>query len=320
MRVPVTAGILVCTLAPAPADTVRLKEGGIIADCMVAGEENDLVVIRTPGGRMGIPKEAIRAIEKGKTVFDAFQAKKKTIKMSIAASVFQLAQWCREKGLRIEMNESLERMIELDPEHAEARHLLGYAKIDGEWRLQPPLLLLLRPTGEKGKDLEEERRNEVRDLVREQLAILLETRKDIFVVEKLGRAGEMDGCEFTAAIARGGHDGTTFYGQKVLDAEASCSATFTAAAPWIGRTPLSATVTGTVAKAHADPDRLAFIDAMTRNAKVVHDLLDSIVLRRVQRIEARAAGQEEEKEDSPKAATGTGAKKATAKKAPAKKR
>jgi hypothetical protein len=53
-----------------------------------------------------------------------------------AADVFGLAQWAQERGLTRYVNGLLMQTIELDPEHAEARNLLGFAKYEGNWMLK----------------------------------------------------------------------------------------------------------------------------------------------------------------------------------------
>ncbi len=50
-----------------------------------------------------------------------------------AAAQWELAQWCREHRLTAQRELHLRRVIELDPNHAEARHALGYSQIDGKW-------------------------------------------------------------------------------------------------------------------------------------------------------------------------------------------
>lgn len=47
-----------------------------------------------------------------------------------------LAEWCREHGLAERRTEHLERIVELDPNHAPARRALGYSQLQGEWKTQ----------------------------------------------------------------------------------------------------------------------------------------------------------------------------------------
>jgi phosphoglycolate phosphatase-like HAD superfamily hydrolase len=47
-----------------------------------------------------------------------------------------LAEWCLENRLLDNRVQHLERIIELDPDHAEARRALGYSQFDGQWMTQ----------------------------------------------------------------------------------------------------------------------------------------------------------------------------------------
>ena len=45
----------------------------------------------------------------------------------------KMADWCQDKGLISERKTHLERILQLDPDHAVARSALGYLKSQGEW-------------------------------------------------------------------------------------------------------------------------------------------------------------------------------------------
>jgi hypothetical protein len=52
-----------------------------------------------------------------------------------------LAEWCRENHLASERDAHLRRIIELEPDHAEARHLLHYFKFNGQWKTRDDLMV-----------------------------------------------------------------------------------------------------------------------------------------------------------------------------------
>jgi hypothetical protein len=52
-----------------------------------------------------------------------------------------LAEWCRQQRLLAQRDTHLERIIELDPNHAEARRGLGYSQIDGQWVKRDELMI-----------------------------------------------------------------------------------------------------------------------------------------------------------------------------------
>jgi hypothetical protein len=49
---------------------------------------------------------------------------------------WRLAEWCKEKSLPRGRQIALERVIELNPDHKQARIALGYSQLDGQW-IQP---------------------------------------------------------------------------------------------------------------------------------------------------------------------------------------
>jgi hypothetical protein len=49
---------------------------------------------------------------------------------------WELAEWCKKQSLTAQRKTHLERVIELDPDHAKARRALGYAHLDGKWMTQ----------------------------------------------------------------------------------------------------------------------------------------------------------------------------------------
>lgn len=52
-----------------------------------------------------------------------------------------LAEWCREHRLTGQRKTHLERTIELDGDHAPARHALGYSRQDGKWKIREEVML-----------------------------------------------------------------------------------------------------------------------------------------------------------------------------------
>ena len=49
---------------------------------------------------------------------------------------WKLAQWCQDHQLTAQRKTHLLRVIELDPNHVQARRALGYSKFDGQWMTQ----------------------------------------------------------------------------------------------------------------------------------------------------------------------------------------
>ncbi|MFH1268204.1 MAG: HEAT repeat domain-containing protein, partial [Planctomycetota bacterium] len=52
-----------------------------------------------------------------------------------------LAQWCLERHLTTQREMHLERILELDANHEEARRALGHSQVDGQWKTQKEVML-----------------------------------------------------------------------------------------------------------------------------------------------------------------------------------
>lgn len=52
-----------------------------------------------------------------------------------------MAEWCRNNRLNAQRDAHLRRILELDPDHAEARRGLGYSQIGGRWTTQEQVML-----------------------------------------------------------------------------------------------------------------------------------------------------------------------------------
>lgn len=57
-----------------------------------------------------------------------------------ADAQWELAQWCREHKLTAQREIHLRRVIELDPDHVEARRALGYNRIEGKWQTRQEVM------------------------------------------------------------------------------------------------------------------------------------------------------------------------------------
>jgi hypothetical protein len=118
----------------ATADEVKLNNGRTLVG-IARHEEPNRVVVETRFGDLRFPADQVQAIEPGRTDLHEYKERFDAIQGGCpsAADVFTLAQWAQEKGLVRYVNPLLTQTIELDPDHAEARHLLGYVKYEGNW-------------------------------------------------------------------------------------------------------------------------------------------------------------------------------------------
>lgn len=285
--------------AGATADTVRLKTGGMIPQAQILSEEGDTVMLRTPGSRMGVPKSMIVRIEKEPSVFDTYDKMRKNIKDSDGPGLFKLAQWCKDNGLREELHGTLSKVIEADPNHFVARHLLGHVRKGESWEELPPLSIKVRMVGEK----------EFKEDVEQQLGIIFQTRRDFQLLEDDGTS-ESPGptpVSFETKVTTGKTSEARFYKQFVRGATVWAEMALSVQGGFLGRTPTAISVQGEVSSGLPSGEHLAVVDGFNRNHKKIHDFLDTIVEKRVASREPRKSADKSEK-------TGKGDKKKAEKK------
>jgi hypothetical protein len=288
----ITASVVIAAgglLRPAPiaGDIVHLKSGGFIKDCRiieaddrVTGAEN-LLFLRTPGGRMGVPKDQVIRVEKGKTVFDDFDAQRAKLRDEDAQGLFKLARWCQETaGLREEMVELLGKVIAASPDHGEARRLLGYVKSGKSWKKLTPLRLTFHMSS---RDVPAD----LQDTVRSQLSVALGIRKDVILDQGAAKARPDDRCSVKVTVEVGSSGAATFYGKEIRGPATHAMMTLDAGADAGWAKPAgSLTLKGEVMSSMPEPRTMAVMDGFTRNATGLHRFLDRIAEIRIRRQEA----------------------------------
>ncbi len=132
------SGILLVTAAgmvgPARADTFELDNGGQVEGRILDDEKTDVVlVVETPdGARLTIRRSQITRVDSLSNEEAQYEELARTAPDTLDAH-WKLAQWCREHDLRSESERHLERVLQFDPDHEEARRLLGYRRENGQW-------------------------------------------------------------------------------------------------------------------------------------------------------------------------------------------
>ena len=84
------------------------------------------------GGRLTIPRSQVARVDATSDAEAEYQKLARSSPDTVDAH-WKLAEWCREHKLPTEGQRHLERILELDPNHAEARTALGFRQKDGQW-------------------------------------------------------------------------------------------------------------------------------------------------------------------------------------------
>lgn len=132
MKYVLTACLTAALSVLAFADDVKLTSGRTLVG--IAHESPSRVEVETRYGDIGVPREEVESITPGKTAVHDYKERLEALGgCPTAADLFALAQWAQEQGLIRYVGSLLNRTIELDPDHAEARALLGYVRFGGQW-------------------------------------------------------------------------------------------------------------------------------------------------------------------------------------------
>ena len=113
------------------ADRVHLKDGRVIEGEVI--DRGDQVEIRLRLGSTTVRKDEIAHIEEVKSAVEVYKEKTAALAEDDADGHLQLAQWCREQGLTEEARAELLSTVAIDPEHTQARALLGHVKVGDTW-------------------------------------------------------------------------------------------------------------------------------------------------------------------------------------------
>jgi hypothetical protein len=117
------------------ADVLELTNGGRVEGRLIQpaeGDKKSYVVELAGGGRVAIPRANVARVD---ATFGA-EAEYAELARTAADTVeshWKLAEWCRERKLRELAQRHLTRILELEPDHEQARAILGFRKKDGQW-------------------------------------------------------------------------------------------------------------------------------------------------------------------------------------------
>jgi hypothetical protein len=142
-RLSLTAACIAALAAaqPAPADQVELSTGSRLDAHVTSGSaaSRAQVTLTTEYGQLTLDRDRVsRAVAETPAEVE-YRRRSPSVSDTVEAQ-FALANWCRDNGVAEGMRSHLRRVLELDPEHAEARMLLGYQEIDGQWMTRDDVL------------------------------------------------------------------------------------------------------------------------------------------------------------------------------------
>lgn len=119
----------------AAAESFLLKSGGRIEGDYLNPKRNasEPYLIRTAEGvRLSLAKELVAKVVVKTDVEREYERLRPKV-AETAAAHWEMAQWCREAGLRAQREFHLQKVIEHDPDHEMAHLALGHQRFGGKW-------------------------------------------------------------------------------------------------------------------------------------------------------------------------------------------
>jgi hypothetical protein len=122
---------LFLTALPAAADVLHLASGGTLEGDVTRCKEG--YRIRTTAGSMTIAADQVVRVEEKESPLETYEKAAARVAKDDAVGHFTLAVLCKSLKLRTRMRKELQAVVALDPDHAEARKLLGHVRHEGKW-------------------------------------------------------------------------------------------------------------------------------------------------------------------------------------------
>ena len=98
--------------------------------------DGDKVVVETDSGAIALPADMVKRIEPGTSDVQEFEARLAKLAPGDTRGLLALADYCRDHDMPAHEKEALQRILQVEPDHAQARARLGYVKTPSGWRTQ----------------------------------------------------------------------------------------------------------------------------------------------------------------------------------------
>jgi hypothetical protein len=130
-----------CVAMLVRGDTIELANGGRIEGRVTdaPSDRNMHVIELTAGGRLTLPRSQVARIDSTSEAEREYTELARTSPDTVDAH-WKLAEWCRAHKLRDLSQQHLARILELEPNHGEARSLLGFRNQGGQWMTRDELM------------------------------------------------------------------------------------------------------------------------------------------------------------------------------------
>lgn len=118
--------------AKGSAVAIELSNGSVLRG-VYDGEREGAVWLKQDQGETGIEPATIASIRAEDNPTAGFRRRAAAVDSKDAAALWRLALWAGEHGLDDSAQDLARKVVKLEPDHGEARTLLGHHKVGGEW-------------------------------------------------------------------------------------------------------------------------------------------------------------------------------------------
>lgn len=126
----------------ARGELFELANGGRLRGELVNRDElprATYVIKLAGGGQVVLPRAAVKEVVVERPALVEYEQLRQARPDTVEGH-WELAEWCRERNLSTQRRVHLERIIDLEPDHLEARRGLGYSRHDGQWKTQEQIM------------------------------------------------------------------------------------------------------------------------------------------------------------------------------------
>ncbi len=114
------------------ADVLRLRNGGEIRGSIQSNDEQDFTARTATGSTLGLSADEVHFFVRRSDIEEQFETRLRQAE-NTADAHWQLAEWCRLNKLKPQRIWQAQRVLLCDPNHVEARRLLGYIHTEEGW-------------------------------------------------------------------------------------------------------------------------------------------------------------------------------------------
>ncbi len=117
------------------ADLLILKTGGRLEGVLANPDQDprtEYIIRLDTGGEVTLAADQVEQFLPTSEAQRRYKALLKRMPPT-ADGNWRMSEWCGDKGLKDERKLHLEKVLEFDPNHAQARRALGYSFLGGEW-------------------------------------------------------------------------------------------------------------------------------------------------------------------------------------------